>query len=131
VDYYDLRILHITLATISLAGFLLRWAWMINGDRKFEARLTRTLPHVIDTLFLASGIVLVYTVRQYPLLDGWLTAKLLGLVAYIILGSYGMKRAESKHGRIVAFLAAISVFGWMVSVARLKSPWGFLIYLWN
>jgi uncharacterized membrane protein SirB2 len=42
-----------------------------------------------------------------------------------------MKRAESRHGRILAFLAAISVFAWMVSVARLKSPWGFLYYLWN
>jgi uncharacterized membrane protein SirB2 len=70
LDYFDLRIVHIALATTSLAGFLLRWTWMINGDRKFEARLTRTLPHVIDTLFLASGIVLAHAASRHP----WPTA---------------------------------------------------------
>jgi uncharacterized membrane protein SirB2 len=129
VEYHDLRILHVGLATVSFTGFVVRWIWMMNGSRKFRARLTRILPHVVDTLFLASGILLVYDIRQYPLTHGWLTAKLLGLVAYIVLGSAALKRAETRRGKVLAFLAAISTFGWLVSVARLRSAWGFLIYL--
>ncbi|NIP17043.1 MAG: regulator SirB, partial [Xanthomonadales bacterium] len=106
MDYFNLRILHVGLATVSFAGFVLRWIWMMNGDPKHNARLTRILPHVIDTLFLASGILLVYTIAQYPLTHAWLTAKLLGLVTYICLGSVALKRAATRHGRVVAFLAS-------------------------
>ncbi len=88
-------------------------------------RLTRILPHVIDTLFLASAVWLSVTVRQYPFTDAWLTAKIFGLIAYIVLGSFALRRAITVQGKIMAFSGALLVYAWIVSVARMKIVWGF------
>jgi len=126
VDYADLRLLHMGLAIVSLSGFVLRWTWMFNGSRLFKHRLNRTLPHAVDTLFLASAIWLAFTINQYPFTQNWLTAKLFGLFVYIVLGSLALKRAATRAGQIAGFLSAIAVFAWIVSVAWFKSAWGFL-----
>ena len=115
-----------SLATISLAGFVLRWTWMMRGNELMTRRVTRILPHIIDTTFLATGIWLAVKISQAPFLDAWLTAKLFGLVAYIVLGSMALKRAKTAHMRVLGFLAAVLVFTWIVSVARSRSAWGLL-----
>ena len=126
MEYGTLRILHMSLATISLAGFVLRWTWMMSGSRLFSHTLTRSLPHLVDTLFLGSGIWLAIKTSQAPFVDAWLTAKVFGLVAYIVLGVIALKRAETAHMKVLAFLAAVLVFTWIVTVARTRSAWGLL-----
>jgi uncharacterized membrane protein SirB2 len=128
LQYADLRLLHISLAIASLSGFALRWAWLMRGSPLFRHRLTSIVPHVLDTLFLASAIWLAITIRQYPFTHAWLTAKLFGLIAYIVLGSLALRDASTAGGRSTAFLAALVTFAWVVSVARLKSAWGFLLF---
>ena len=86
---------------------------------------TRVLPHLIDTLFLASGIWLALIIQQYPFVDAWLTAKIFGLLSYIALASLALKRARSRALSTGFFIAALLSFGWIVSVARLKSALGF------
>ena len=117
------------LALVSLSGFILRWIWMMNGSPLFGHRLNRLFPHIVDTLFLTSGIWLAFTVHQYPFTDAWLTAKIFGLVVYIILGSLALEKAPTGQLKVVAFMAAIVMFGWIVSVARLKTAWGFLSFM--
>ena len=95
----------------------------------FVHRLTRILPHIIDTFFLASAVWLAVSIHQYPFTDAWLTAKIFGLIAYIVLGSIALKRAVTVQGRIIAFSGALLVYTWVVSVARMKSAWGFLSFL--
>jgi uncharacterized membrane protein SirB2 len=126
LDYLDLRLLHMGLALISLSGFVLRWTWMMNRSRLYRHRLNSILPHFVDSVFLASAVGLAFTIDQYPFIHPWLTAKVLGLFAYIVLGSVALKRAATRSGKVIAFLAAIGVFAWVISVARLKSAWGFL-----
>jgi uncharacterized membrane protein SirB2 len=63
---------------------------------------------------------------QYPFVDAWLTAKVLGLTAYIILGSLALRAGSAPGIRISAWLAALVVFGWIVSVALTRQPQGFL-----
>jgi uncharacterized membrane protein SirB2 len=126
MEYGALRLLHMSLAATSLAGFVLRWSWMMRASSLSNHLLTRTLPHIIDTAFLGTGIWLAVKTSQAPLLDAWLTAKVLGLVAYIILGVMAIKRARTPHMRAVAFLAAVLVFTWIVTVARTRSAWGLL-----
>ena len=108
---------------------MVRWTWMISGSALLQHRLARTLPHIVDTLFLATGIWLTFTISQYPFTDAWLSAKLAGLAAYIVLGSLALKRAVTLRARRLAFVAALLVFGWIVTVARLKTAWGFLQFL--
>ncbi len=115
-------------ALASILGFMLRWSWRISGSPLAHLRLTKIAPHVIDTLFLAAGVALTFTIHQYPFYSDWLTAKIIGLLAYIVLGMFAMSAKLSRPWRVAAFLAAISIFGWIVSVALSKSPWGFLHY---
>ena len=129
MSYTLLKNMHMAFAVASLSGFVLRWWWMKAGSPLLQHKLARILPHIIDTLFLAAGIWLAFTIQQYPFTHAWLSAKVLGLVAYIILGSLALKNALGARARTVAFIAALLVFAWIVSVARLKNPWGILSLL--
>lgn len=118
---------HVGFALLSISGFLLRWAWAMKNSRWSHHRLTKTAPHVIDTLFLVSGLMLAYSIGQYPFATGWLTAKILGLLIYILLGMTAMSDGTPRAGKVIAFLLAAFSYFWIISVARAKSPWGFLI----
>ncbi len=124
--YPILKSLHIFLALVSIAGFFIRSAWLARGSALVRHRLTRTVPHVVDTLFLASGIALAWQLHINPLEQTWLAAKLAGLVAYILLAGLAYGRARKDQLQPVFFLAALVVFAWIISVARLKDPLGFL-----
>ncbi len=126
VSYALFKSVHYILALTSIGGFILRSAWMFMGSPLLQHRITRTLPHIIDTLFLIAGLALAHRIFQYPFTHDWLTAKLLGLVVYIVLGSIALKRGRTRQQRGVAFFAAVLVFVWIISVAMNKSPWGFL-----
>ena len=89
-------------------------------------RWVRVLPHVVDTVLLASAIALAVMIRQYPLAHDWLTAKVFGLIAYIVLGTIALKRGRTRAVRITAFWSALLVFAYIVAVAITKSvvPYG-------
>ena len=63
--YYAIKHLHVTCVVLSAAGFLLRGLWMITGSALLQHRLTRVLPHVVDSLLLLSAITLA--VYVFPL----------------------------------------------------------------
>ena len=124
--YYSLiKNLHLATIVLSLALFILRGAWMMTGSPRLQARWGRIVPHVNDTLLLSSGIALAVLVQQYPLVHGWLTAKLLALILYIVLGTIALKRGKTKAQRIAAWIAALLVFGYMVAVAMAHDPFPF------
>jgi len=125
--YVLLKNVHIGLALISITGFVLRWVWMMNGSSLSTNRLVRIAPHVIDTLFLLSGILLALFIGQLPFRDAWLTAKAIGLVVYILLGMIAMSRRNSRKLQTMAFIAALFTFSWIISVAVFKTPWGYFI----
>lgn len=124
--YYAIKHLHVTCVALSAAGFLLRGLWMMTGSPLLQHRLTRVLPHVIDSLLLLSAITLAMMIQQYPFAAGWVTAKVLGLLAYILLGTLALKRGRTMGMRITAFTAALLVYAWIVSVAFTKQVAGFL-----
>lgn len=55
----------------------------------------RILPHLIDTVLLASALTLVFWSGQYPFQQSLLTAKLLALLVYIALGTVALKRGKT------------------------------------
>ena len=61
--------------------------------------------------------------------QGWLTAKVLGLVAYIVLGAVALRRGRTKAARAPAFVAALLTAGYIVSVAVTRDPRGPLAWL--
>ena len=114
--------LHLVTIVVTLALFLLRGAWMMMDSPRLQARWARIVPHINDTLLLASGIALAVLMQQYPLVHGWLTAKLFALIAYIVLGTLALKRGKTKAQRVTAWIAALLVFGYMLAVARAHDP---------
>ncbi|MCO5760979.1 MAG: SirB2 family protein [Chromatiaceae bacterium] len=126
--YLALKHLHLTTVILSFALFALRGIWMLADSRWLQQRWVRIVPHVIDTVLLASAIGLALVLHQYPFVHGWLTAKVLALIAYIILGSIALKRGPTKGIRTVAWIAAMLVFGYIASVAVTHAPLGFLLW---
>ena len=85
--YLAIKHLHITCVALSLAGFLLRGLWMCADSPLLYASLTRRLPHIVDALLLGSAIALAVMSGQAPFVQAWLTAKVAGLLVYIVLGA--------------------------------------------
>ena len=126
MDYLSLKHLHMSFAGLSGGFFVLRGAWMLAGSPMLQTRWVRTLPHVIDTILLSSAVALAWWSSQYPFSQAWLTAKVLALLAYIVLGTIALKRGRTRTAHTVAFLAAVLVFIYIAGVASTKNPVFFL-----
>jgi uncharacterized membrane protein SirB2 len=117
VNYLAIKHLHITFALLSGSFFVLRGFWMLLDSPLLQRRWVRVAPHVVDTLLLASALVLVFWSGQYPFVQPWLTAKVIALIAYIVLGAIALKRGKTKGVRAFAFFAALATFAYIVAVA--------------
>ena len=124
--YEYLTIAHLTSAALTILGFVLRGYWMFRESNSLHHPLTRVLPHVVDTVFLVSGIGLVI-VLQFPIMSQpWLLAKLVALVAYIVFGAIALRRGRNRRTRMFAFVAALLTFAYIVGVAINRSPMSWL-----
>lgn len=122
MSYLAIKHLHVTFVALSGLGFCLRGFWMLTGSPLLRARLTRILPHVIDTVLLGSALTLVFMSGQYPFVQPWLTAKVLGLLAYIVFGTLALKRGRTPEMRLGFFVLALLTFAYIVGVALTRSP---------
>jgi len=127
--FFWVKIVHVTSVALSLSLFFVRGLWMLSDPARLQRRWVRSAPHVIDTVLLLSGVTLAWLIRQYPPWSHWLDAKLLGLVLYIGLGTVALKRGPTRAVRAGAWVAALGVFGYIVSVAVTMNPAGFLLWL--
>jgi uncharacterized membrane protein SirB2 len=123
VGYETLRAAHVAAVVISIGLFALRGAWMLADSPLLTTRVVRILPHVVDTVLLAAGVGLAVLSHQYPFVQPWLTAKIVGLVLYIVLGTIALKRGRSRGVRILALAAALAVVAWIVATARCRCVW--------
>lgn len=117
-----IKTIHITTVFLSILLFVSRGFWIYILNKQQLARWMKIVPHVNDTVLLVTGITLTIQVQQYPLVDSWLTVKLICLLIYIFLGMVAMKwRASTKTG-LFSWIAAILVFIYMITVALKKNP---------
>ena len=121
-DYSLIKTVHVACVIASGAGFALRGAWMLTGSRLLHHRATRVLPHLVDTLLLASALSLMLISAQYPTTQPWIAAKMVALLVYIVLGSVALKRGRAPALRGLALVAAITTFGYIVAVALTRDP---------
>lgn len=124
--YVLLKHVHVAAVILSGAGFLVRGLWMLTNSEMLSRRWVRVLPHMVDTVLLASAIGLAMLSSQYPLAAGWLTAKVAGLLAYIVLGALALHYAPTRSARVACLVAAVATFAYIVSVALARDPAGFL-----
>ena len=126
MSYTLLKHLHVTCVVTTILLFVVRGTWMIQGTLRHQGRWVRVVPHVIDTVLLASAIAMVILLGQYPGTAGWLTAKVIGLLLYIVFGTLALKRGRTLRARVAAFGAALAAFDYVVSVALTHDPRGIL-----
>lgn len=124
--YYWVKQVHMYSVLLSFTLFLARGAWVLSGRPLSHHAFLRVLPHAVDTILLTSALWLTTIIQQYPFRAPWLTVKVVLLVAYIVLGSLALRRAATRTGRTIAFVAAIGVFLFLFSVARYHHPLGAL-----
>ena len=122
ISYSVLKSVHALTALISVSGFLLRGYWMLTANPALGARLTKILPHVVDTLFLVTGILLLVQLGGGTLGSAWMLCKIAGLIIYIVLGTVALKRGKTRTVRKTALGAALLVFAYIYGVALSKSP---------
>ena len=122
MDYASLKIVHVGCVAASYALFVVRGIWMMRESSHLQHRWVRIVPHLVDTLLLASAVALAIMSHQYPLANGWLTAKVAGLLIYIGLGTVALKRGRTRRVRVTAWLAAQAVFFYIVAVAITRQP---------
>jgi len=122
MPYIALKHLHVTFVALSGLLFLVRGIWMLRDSPRLQQRWARIVPHIVDTLLLASAIGLAVVSHQYPGQMPWLTAKVVGLVAYIVLGTIALKRGRTQGVRSAAFMGALACFVYIVAVAVTKNP---------
>lgn len=123
--YFALKHLHMTLAMLSLFGFLLRGFLRLGDSPLLQRKWLRITPHVIDTFLLATALGMVAILQPFPFGHGWLGAKLLGLVVYIGLGVYTLRIARTRGQQLTGLVLAFLAFAYIVAVAFSKSPMPF------
>jgi uncharacterized membrane protein SirB2 len=114
-----LKEFHVAFAYLTVASFAIRGLLSIAESPLRNAKWMRIAPHVIDTFLLLFGIALAVTLSLSPLANGWLMAKIVGLVAYVGFGVMAM-RARTRPLKIVGFVLAIASVGYIFAVAYSK-----------
>lgn len=120
--YMALKHSHMLLAYLSIGLFVLRGVLVLVQSGWLQKAFFRIVPHVIDTLLLVAGLALMFLIQQYPGVDHWLTAKVVALVVYIVLGMVALRRGRGALVRAAAFFGAVAVFGYIYAVAITKNP---------
>lgn len=96
---------------------------MVTESNLLQSKPARILPHIIDTLLLLSAIALVVMSRQYPIVVGWVTIKIVLLVMYIVLGTLALKRGKTRQKRIGFLVASLLTVAAIFVVAAVKPGW--------
>ncbi len=121
-----LKDIHVTTVVITITLFLLRSYWVFTGSAMMQQKWVRIVPHLNDTILFITAAGLSITLQQYPFVHGWVTAKVVALLFYIVFASYALKRARSKRNRLLFFILAVITVSYIVSVALTRNPAWFL-----
>jgi len=122
--YVPVRQAHLTAVVLSIVLFTARGAAVLAGQAWPMARAARRASVWIDTVLLGCGVALWVMLGLNPARDAWLGTKLGLLLAYIVLGSFALKRARSWRAKAGFYAAALCCVAFLVSVALAHHPAG-------
>ena len=127
--YPQIKAVHIATVIASGLLFLVRGGAVQLGASWAMAAPLRYLSYTIDTVLLTAALMLATIIQQFPFVQGWLTAKVLLLVVYVVLGSFALKRGRTRVVRTSCWVAALLVYLFIVSIARAHHPLGIVALL--
>lgn len=106
-SYMTLKMLHMAAAYLTVILFVLRLALDAAGRPGWRQTPLRFIPHINDTILLVSAITLLFVIGYISAMPGWLIAKIVLLIGYIIAGVFALKTTLSKPVRIAAAVIAL------------------------
>ncbi len=121
--YLPIKHTHLLLVSISIVFFLIRAGAKLAEAQWLNKKWLRITPHMIDTVLLVSGILLMVITAQYPISQNWLSVKILLLLGYIVFAMKGMKSGHVLKQRKY-FAAALSCVLLLITVAKTHHPLG-------
>jgi uncharacterized membrane protein SirB2 len=124
--YTTLKMVHVGTAILTISGFMLRGYWMLTESPKLRLKVVKVLPHIVDTVFLFSGIGLIVVLNLPVLSQNWLLMKFAALVAYVVLGAIALGRGRTMRSRTLALVLSLAVFAYIVGVALSKSTYSWI-----
>lgn len=124
--YTEIKWLHVAAVFASGSLFLLRGLAVQGGARWAMSPPLRYASYTIDTVLLTAAFMLLTILPGAVFANGWLTTKVSFLVAYVVLGSYALKRGHGRRERLAFLIAAACVYAAMIAIARSHHPLGAL-----
>ena len=122
--YPQIKLVHIACVILSGSLFTLRGGMMLAGSVRVYHPALKYLSYLIDTILLGAAVLLTLILHQYPFVQSWLTAKVLLLVVYIVLGVFALRRGRTRGSRAGFFFAALAVYLFIASIAIAHDPRG-------
>ena len=123
------KTVHVLSAYISGLGFLIRGVLAILQSPILSYRAIKTLPHIIDTVLLVSGLTMMFTWAIWPSDNVWLLAKLIALLFYILFGLVMLRWGSTARNRWLGFIGGLLVYLYMLGVAHSKSVMSLLSFV--
>jgi uncharacterized membrane protein SirB2 len=121
-----LKLIHISCAALSISGFFYRGLLKFYAPQRLQRKWLKITPHIVDTLLLASAIMLMVQGSLYPTTQPWVLTKLILLIVYIGLGLMTLRFAKTRRMVLLSFVLAVLCFGYIVAVALTRQPWPFV-----
>ncbi|MDO6695561.1 SirB2 family protein [Aliiglaciecola sp. 3_MG-2023] len=112
--------LHLTAVALSIILFILRFVWLQRKSALLHKKWVKIVPHIVDTVLLVSAITLCFIVPFNPIQHPWLWQKILLVIAYIGLGFYVLKFANSTLKQWGGFALAIACLSLAANLAFSK-----------
>lgn len=125
--YAQIKWVHVAAVLASGCLFFLR-GLALQTSRSSLAMATpvRYLSYSIDTVLLTAALMLVTVLPHAVFANGWLAVKLTLILVYIVLGTFALRRGRTPRVRTVCYGLALSVFAFVITIARSHDPQGFL-----
>ena len=90
-----LKSIHMVAVSTTFAGLIIRGWWLLNDSKLLFSKPVKIFPHANDTVLLSSALATSYISSQLPFIDSWLTAKLFGVIAYVIFAALAFQYGKS------------------------------------
>ena len=127
--YAPVRSVHIAAVVISGSLFALRGMGVLADGGWPRHIVVRAASWAVDTVLLTAALMLWTMLPEALFANHWLAVKLLLLVVYVGFGSLVLRREGTKRGRAMTYFAALAVYVFMIGIARLHDPMGWLTLL--
>ena len=128
IEFYpQIKNFHIFVALLSGSLFALRGFFALRGARWPLALPVKWFSYAVDTALLTAALMLLTILPGAMFANGWLTAKIVLLVVYIVLGAFAIKRGRTRAAKAGFYVAALATFAMIYTIARAHHPLGIFL----